>query len=75
MIYQSRHIHKKAKFTVADLQSHTALPVPNAQSAAQSNKDISTWNESLLSQSFNASAVPKTADLYSAVSDRSENIN
>lgn len=73
----SSHILKKYIYiyTAAELKSHSALPVPHAHSAAQSNKDYTTWNESLHSQSFSSNALPKTADLYSAVSDRSENIN
>lgn len=71
----SSHILEKDIYTAAELKSHSALPVPHAHSAAQSNKDYTTWNESLHSQSFSSNALPKTADLYSAVSARSENIN
>lgn len=71
----SSHILKKYIYTAAELKSHSALPVPHAHSAAQSNTDYTTWNESLHSQSFSSNALPKTADLYSAVSGRPENIN
>lgn len=56
LVKHFEHILKKDIFTAAELQSHSALPVPHAQSAAQSNKDYTTWNVSVLSQSFSTSA-------------------